>query len=56
MKRSIGNIARLQRVKDNDADYVSPLDMLAELRDDNQHLAASMREAQTTVAGDRPTS
>jgi len=43
--RSIGNIARLQRVKDNDADYVSPLDMLAELRDDNQHLAASMREA-----------
>jgi len=29
--RSIGNIARLQRVKDNDADYVSPLDMLAEM-------------------------
>jgi starvation-inducible DNA-binding protein len=42
---SIGQIARLQRVTDNDADYVSPLDMLAELRDDNQHLAASMREA-----------
>ena len=43
--RSIGNIARLQRVKDNDAEYVSPLDMLAELRDDDKQLAASMREA-----------
>jgi starvation-inducible DNA-binding protein len=43
--RSIGNIARLQRVQDNDAEYVSPLDMLAELREDNKNLAASMREA-----------
>ena len=43
--RSIGNIARLQRVKDNDAEYVSPLDMLAELRDDNKQLVAAMREA-----------
>jgi len=43
--RSIGHIARLQRIADNDADYVSPLDMLAELRDDNMRLAASMREA-----------
>jgi starvation-inducible DNA-binding protein len=43
--RSIGQIARQQRVLDNDADYVAPLDMLAELRDDNQHLAAVMREA-----------
>ena len=43
--RSIGNIARLQRVLDNDADYVSPLDMLAELREDNQRLAAHMRAA-----------
>src|ERR1700739_4765192 len=34
---SIGQIARLQRIPDNDADYVSPLDMLAELRDANQH-------------------
>jgi len=42
--RSIGHIARQQRVLDNDADYVSPLDMLAELRDDNKQLAASMRE------------
>jgi starvation-inducible DNA-binding protein len=40
--RSVGNIARLQRVKDNDADYVTPQDMLAELRDDNRDLAAHM--------------
>src|SRR6201997_5556297 len=33
--RPIGHIARLQRVSDNDADYVTPLDMLAELREDN---------------------
>src|SRR6185295_6526076 len=43
--RKIGNIARLQRIPDNDADYVDPLDMLAELRSDNQALIASMREA-----------
>jgi starvation-inducible DNA-binding protein len=43
--RSIGHIARLQRVLDNDADYVSPLDMLAELRDDNKQFAAHLREA-----------
>ena len=43
--RSIGHIARLQRVLDNDAGYVTPLDMLAELRDDNVQLAARMREA-----------
>jgi len=42
--RSIGHIARLQRLKDNDADYVTPLDMLAELREDNKELARSMRE------------
>jgi starvation-inducible DNA-binding protein len=42
--RSIGNIARAQRVSDNDADYVEPLDMLAELRDDNKELAARLRE------------
>nr|WP_278434471.1 DNA starvation/stationary phase protection protein [Brucella anthropi] len=42
--RSIGHIARLQRVLDNDADYVDPLDMLAELRDDNKDLAARLRE------------
>ena len=43
--RSIGQIHRLQRVKDNDADYVTPGDMLAELREDNQALVARMREA-----------
>ena len=41
---SIGEIGRLQRVLDNDADYVTPPDMLAELRDDNKQLAAHMRE------------
>src|SRR5262245_19044687 len=39
---SIGNIARLQRIPDNDADFVDPLDMLAELRSDNQALIASL--------------
>jgi starvation-inducible DNA-binding protein len=43
--RSIGHIGRTQRVADNDAEYVEPLDMLAELRDDNQSLAASLRTA-----------
>jgi starvation-inducible DNA-binding protein len=43
--RSIGDIARQQRLKDNDAPYVTPLDMLAELRDDNQRFIASMRES-----------
>jgi starvation-inducible DNA-binding protein len=42
--RSIGHISRLQRVLDNDADYVTPSDMLAELRDDNMQTAARMRE------------
>lgn len=41
--RSIGHVARLQRISDNDADYVEPSDMLAELRDDNRALAASLR-------------
>jgi starvation-inducible DNA-binding protein len=41
---SIGNIKRLQRVVDNDADYVTPGDMLAELRDDNRQLGKAMRE------------
>src|SRR6266700_7221204 len=42
--RSIGHIGRLQRFLDNDADFVTPMDMLAELRDDNKRLAASLRE------------
>jgi len=43
--RSIGQIAKTQRVLDNDADYVEPSDMLAELREDNAALTASMRDA-----------
>lgn len=43
--RSIGHIARLQRVKDNDADYVDPSDMLAELCEDNKALVSSLRAA-----------
>ena len=39
--RSIGHIARQQRIKDNDADYVEPRDMLAELRGDNQQLVTA---------------
>lgn len=42
---SIGQVARLQRVPDNDDEYVSPADMLAELRDDNHALAAALRDA-----------
>ena len=41
---SIGEIDRLKRVLDNDAEYVTPEDMLAELRDDNKQLVAHMRE------------
>jgi starvation-inducible DNA-binding protein len=43
--RSIGAIARAQRILDNDAEFVEPVDMLAELREDNQTLAARLREA-----------
>ena len=42
---SIAHIARTQRVLDNDAEYVDPLDMLAELREDNLQLVAHLREA-----------
>ncbi|TMQ49330.1 MAG: DNA starvation/stationary phase protection protein [Candidatus Eisenbacteria bacterium] len=42
---SIGHIARLQRVRDNDATYVEPSDMLAELCEDNRALTRSLREA-----------
>jgi starvation-inducible DNA-binding protein len=42
--RSIGHISRLQRLSDNDAEYVDPLDMVAELREDNRAMLASMRE------------
>src|SRR5213080_2956717 len=43
--RSIGNISRTQRVLDNDAEYVEPLDMLSELTEDNKELATRLREA-----------
>lgn len=43
--RSIGDIARRQRILDNDAEYVEPGDMLAELQEDNKALAASLRAA-----------
>lgn len=42
--RSIGQVARLQRIADNDAQYVKPLDMIIELRDDNAMLTRNMRE------------
>src|SRR5581483_3954968 len=43
--RSIGQISRTQRIVDNDAEYVEPLDMLAELAEDNRTLVARLREA-----------
>ncbi len=43
--RSIGHIARVKRIADNDADYVSPKDMLSELWEDNKALVLSMRSA-----------
>jgi starvation-inducible DNA-binding protein len=43
--RSIGHIARLQRVRDNDAEYVTPADMLSELHEDDKAFTLSMRAA-----------
>jgi starvation-inducible DNA-binding protein len=43
--KSIGHISRIQRVRDNDVDYVEPQDMLAEVREDNKELTARLREA-----------
>lgn len=43
--RSIGHISRLQRLNDNDADFVTPDDMLAELREDNRQMITALREA-----------
>ena len=51
--RSIGQIGRLQRLADNDADYVEPVDMLAELRDDNLRLTSAMRQVHNTCDGHR---
>jgi starvation-inducible DNA-binding protein len=52
--RSIGQIARFQRIVDNDAEYVEPFDMIAELRDDNARLTQTMREVHSLCdeAGD----
>jgi starvation-inducible DNA-binding protein len=52
--RSIGQISRFQRIVDNDAETVEPLDMLAELREDNAHLTQAMREVHSLCdeAGD----
>jgi starvation-inducible DNA-binding protein len=47
--RSIGHILRIQRIVDNDAAYVDPLDMLAELREDNQALGGRLREVHDLV-------
>jgi starvation-inducible DNA-binding protein len=49
--RSIGQISRFQRIVDNDAEYVKPLEMIAELRDDNAALTQSMREVHTLCDG-----
>ncbi|WP_324749782.1 DNA starvation/stationary phase protection protein [Sphingomonas sp. LY54] len=55
--RSIGHIARLQRIEDNDADFMSAADMLTELHRDNLKLVEMLREAKETVdaAGDNAT-
>src|SRR5579875_2739803 len=49
--RSIGHIDRLKRVLDNDAEFVTATDMLAELRDDNKQLAAHLRETHDLCDG-----
>ena len=43
--KSIGQVAKHQTIKDNDEDYVPPLEMLRELMEDNKHVAAAMRKA-----------
>ena len=55
--RSIGDISRRQSLSDNDADYVSPADMLNELREDNLRLVEALRAAKSaaTEAGDNAT-
>lgn len=43
--RSIGHVAKLQRIQDNDEEFVAPLDMLKELMADNKASVENMREA-----------
>jgi starvation-inducible DNA-binding protein len=52
--RSVGHIARLQRIPDNDADYVTPEDMLSELHENEKAFTLSMRAVHTLCddAGD----
>ena len=47
--RSIGHVARLQRIPDNDAEFVTPEDMLAELASDNRQLIGILRSVHDTV-------
>jgi len=56
--RSIGDIARRQQISDNDKDFVSPQEMLAELRADNQKLVEALRDARerAEAANDTATS
>ena len=51
--RSIGHIARTQRLRDNDAEHVEPADMLAELRDDNRTLVSYLRSARALCSEHR---
>src|ERR1700741_1668656 len=46
--RSIGQIAKMKRIADNDAEHVDPQDMLAELREDNLRLTSAMRQVHNT--------
>lgn len=43
--RSIGHIAKLRRIDDNDVEYVDPLPMLGEPQADNRTLSANLRKA-----------
>lgn len=56
--RSIGDVSRHQSITDNDKDFVSPGDMLVELRDDNRKLVERFREVKEAAekAGDNATS
>ncbi|MEH2475048.1 starvation-inducible DNA-binding protein [Nitrobacteraceae bacterium AZCC 2161] len=47
--RSIGQIAKLQTIKDNDESYVPPREMLRELMNDNKKVAAAMRKAHKII-------
>src|SRR6266566_957653 len=48
--KSIGEVARLQRIKDNDEEFVAAVDMLRELMEDNKAFTANMRQAHEVAA------